>query len=101
MPSPSGKGPLKLRTAPSPVIGKVISLAAQKTVTSRRCGATFAFYCPGQGAEQRHGCGRRCLEPANPQAPNIPAALVDLGSRAGDGQTQELHGGHECESLLL
>src|SRR5467141_3369606 len=33
--------------------------------------------------------------------PHIPATLVDLGSRAGDGQTQNLHGGHECESLLL
>ena len=33
--------------------------------------------------------------------PSIPAALVDLGSRAGDGQTQDLHRGHQCESLLL
>jgi len=64
-------------------------------------GTTFAFYCPGQGAEQGHGCGRRRIEPANPQAAHIPAALVDVGSRAGDGQTQNLHGGHECESLLL
>ncbi len=27
--------------------------------------------------------------------------LVDLGSRTGDGQTQNLHGSDECESLLL
>ena len=64
-------------------------------------GAAFAFYCPGQRGEQRHGCGRRRIEPANSQATNIPAALADMGSRAGDGQTQNLHGGHECASLLL
>jgi hypothetical protein len=28
----------------------------------------FAVYCPSQGAKQRHGCGRRGLEPANSQA---------------------------------
>jgi len=44
---------------------------------------------------------RRGLEPANPQAPNIPTALVDLGSRAGDGTAQDLHRGHRCESLFL
>jgi IS30 family transposase len=33
--------------------------------------------------------------------PHIPAALVDLGSRVGDGQTQNLHGSHERERLLL
>ncbi len=54
-----------------------------------------------QGAKQRHGCGRRRIEPANSQASNIPAALVDLGSRAGDGQTQGVYGSHECASLLL
>jgi len=26
---------------------------------------------------------------------------ADLGSRAGDGQTQGLYGGHGCESVLL
>ena len=36
MPSPSEKDPQKSRTAPSPVIGKAISLLAQKTATSRR-----------------------------------------------------------------
>jgi RNA-directed DNA polymerase len=64
-------------------------------------GTPFAFYCPGQGAEQRHGCGRRRTEPANSKTPRITAALIDMGSRAGDGQTQNLHGSHECESLLL
>jgi hypothetical protein len=64
-------------------------------------GAAFAFYCPGQGAKQRHGCGRRCIEPANSQAPNISAAIADVGSRAGDGETQNIHGSDECESLLL
>jgi hypothetical protein len=58
---------------------------------------TFAFYCPGLDAKQRHGCCRGRTEPANSQAPNITAALVDVGSRAGDGQTQNLHGGHERE----
>ncbi len=29
------------------------------------------------------------------------ATLVDLGSRVGDGPTQNLHCGHECESVLL
>jgi IS30 family transposase len=60
-------------------------------------GTAFAFYCPGQGAKQRHGCGRRRTEPANSQAPHIPAAIIDLGSRARDGQTQNLHGGYERE----
>jgi IS30 family transposase len=31
----------------------------------------------------------------------LPATLLDLGPGARDGKTQELHGGHECESLLL
>jgi len=35
------------------------------------------------------------------KTPCHPAALVDLGPGARDGQTQELHGGHEGESLLL
>jgi IS30 family transposase len=35
------------------------------------------------------------------QAPNIPAAVIDVGSRAVDGQTQNLQGGHECQSVLL
>jgi IS30 family transposase len=63
--------------------------------------AAFAFYCPGQSTKQRHGYGRRRLEPANSQAPHIAAALVDLGSRAGDGAAQDLHRGHGCESLFL
>ena len=64
-------------------------------------GTSFAFYRAGQGAQQRHGYCRRRAEPARSETPRIAAALVDLGSRAGDGQAQELHGGHECESLLL
>jgi hypothetical protein len=35
------------------------------------------------------------------QVDATPSNIVDLGPRAGDGQTQDLHGGHECESLLL
>ena len=35
------------------------------------------------------------------QATRNFAALVDLGSRSGDGPAQELHGGHGSESLLL
>jgi len=35
------------------------------------------------------------------RAPHIAAALVDLGSRAGDGTAQELHRGYRRESLLL
>jgi IS30 family transposase len=34
------------------------------------------FYRPGQGAKQRHGCGRRRNEPANSEASNIPTAIV-------------------------
>src|SRR5580698_887334 len=64
-------------------------------------GTTFAFYCPGQGAKQRHGCGSRRVEPANSQAANIPAAVLDLGSWTGNSQTQNLHGSHERESLFL
>ena len=64
-------------------------------------GTTFAFYCPGQGAKQRHGSGRRRIEPANSQASNISAAIVDVGSRTGNGQTQNLHRSDQCESLLL
>src|SRR5271155_1197158 len=101
MPSPSGKGPQKSRTAPFPVIGRAILLVAQKTVTSPRWWNDIRVYGPGQGAEQRHDCGRRRIEPANSPTPNIPAAIVDVGSRAGNGQTQNLHGGHECESVLL
>ena len=35
------------------------------------------------------------------QTPNFAAALSDLGPGAGDGQTQDLHGGYKRESLLL
>jgi Helix-turn-helix domain len=48
-------------------------------------GTAFAFYGTGQGTKQRQGCGRRRTEPANSQAAHNPAALVDVGSRAGDG----------------
>jgi IS30 family transposase len=36
-------------------------------------------------------------------AQKLPTAtpLVDLGSRTGDGQPQDLHHGHGCESLFL
>jgi hypothetical protein len=34
-------------------------------------------------------------------APRYPAPLVDLGSRTGDVQTQDLHHGHGCESVFL
>jgi hypothetical protein len=85
MPSPSGRGPQKSRTAPSLVIGKAISLVAQKQSHRDVGGTTFAFYSPGQSAKQRHRCGCRRVEPANSQASHIPAAIVDLGSRAGDG----------------
>ncbi len=45
------------------------------------------------------GGGR--AERARSETSNIAATLVDLGSRTGDGPAQELHGGHECESVLL
>jgi Helix-turn-helix domain len=64
-------------------------------------GTPFAFYRAGQGAQQRHRSCRGRAEPARSEATRIAAALADLGPRVGDGQTQELHGGHECESLLL
>jgi hypothetical protein len=48
-----------------------------------------------------HHCGSGRAEPASAETPSIAAALVDLGPRAGDGLAQELHGGHECESVLL
>ena len=64
-------------------------------------GTSFAFCHAGQGAQQRHGCGRGRAEPARSETSRIAAALVDLGSRTGDGPAQELHGGHECESVLL
>ena len=32
---------------------------------------------------------------------NYPAALVDVGSRTGNGETQGLYGGDRCEGLLL
>jgi hypothetical protein len=62
---------------------------------------SFALYRAGQGTQQGHGGGRGRAEPARSETPSIAAALVDLGPRAGDGQAQELHGGHECESVLL
>ena len=64
-------------------------------------GTSFAFYRARQSAQQRHRCCRGRTEPARSETPRIPAALADVGPRAGDGQTQELHGGHECESVLL
>jgi IS30 family transposase len=32
---------------------------------------------------------------------NFPRPYVDVGSRTGDGQAQDLYGGHGCESLFL
>ena len=101
--SPSGKGPRKSRTAPSPAIGRAILLGGTKnshiaTLVER---TSFALYRAGQSAQQRHGCCSGRAEPARSETPRLPAALADLGPRAGDGETQDLHGGHECEGILL
>ena len=64
-------------------------------------GTSFALYHAGQGVQQRYGYGGRRPEPARSQAAGIFAALVDLGSWAGDGPAQKLHGRHQGESLLL
>jgi len=70
---PSGKDPLKLRTAPFPVIGRVISLAHTKNShIATLVGTPFAFYCPGQGAKQRHGRGRAAL---SRQIRRLPTSL--------------------------
>jgi len=54
-----------------------------------------------QGSEQRHGSCRCRLKSACSQTPRYPATLADVGSRVGDGQTQNFHRGHECKGLLL
>ncbi len=64
-------------------------------------GTPFAFCRAGQGDQQRHRCGGGRAERARSETSRIAATLVDLGSRTGDGPAQELHGGHECESVLL
>src|ERR1700720_413355 len=65
------------------------------------CGTSFAFCHAGQSAQQRYG-DRGCRsEPTHWEAACHFAALVDLGSRTGDGPAQKFHGGHGSESLLL
>jgi hypothetical protein len=64
-------------------------------------GTSFAFYRARKGAQQRHGCCGRRAESTRSQTPRVTAALIDLGPGTGDGKTQDLHSGHECESLLL
>src|SRR5215813_10267585 len=64
-------------------------------------GASFTLCHADQGTEQRHGNCGGCLESARSQTPRYPAPLPDLGSRPGDGETQGLHSGDRCESLLL
>jgi hypothetical protein len=61
----------------------------------------FALCHADQGAEQRHGSCRCRIESACSQTPRYPATLADVGSRAGDGQAQDLYSGHGCESLFL
>jgi IS30 family transposase len=62
---------------------------------------TLAFRHAHQGTQQRYRDGRRRAKQARAQTPRDSAALVDLGPGARNGKTQELHGRHECESLLL
>src|SRR5271155_606996 len=47
------------------------------------------------------GFTRLATDQACAKTPSSAAPLVDLGSRAGDGQAQDLHHGHGCESLFL
>ena len=62
---------------------------------------SFALCRADQSVRQRHGSCRCCLESARSQTSRYPATLTNMGSRTGDGQAQELHGGHERQGLLL
>jgi hypothetical protein len=64
-------------------------------------GTSVAFCQTDQSAQQRYCDRGRRADPTRGQAARSVAALVDLGSRAGDGAAQKLHGGHRSESLLL
>src|SRR5271154_4186637 len=63
--------------------------------------ASFAFLHVGEGAWQGHGYRGGRLEPTRATTPGGVAAFADLGSRARDGPTQELHDGYGCTGLLL
>ena len=96
--SPFGNGRRKSRTAPFPVIGRAICSRGFTTVTSPPGAERHSRFVAGEGAEQRHGDGgRRPPEPARAPAAGDAAALVDLGSRAGDDPTPELHHRHDVQ----
>jgi len=101
---PSGLRPRQeSRIAPFPVIGKAILIGGTKnshiaTLVERH----VAFLtCPGPGAKQRQR--PTVVAALSRQIRSFPprAALVDLGSRAGDGAAQSFtNEGHRCESVL-
>jgi hypothetical protein len=100
-PFPSGKGPEKSKTEPLPVIGRAISSAARRTSHCDLGGAAFALHHARKGTKQRHGRPDGRTDSAGSQTLSVTAALADLRPRAGDGQRQNLHFGHEPESLFL
>src|ERR1700743_6302 len=80
--------------------------------SQRRCAAatlqrawtftgTFTLCHADQGTEQRNRSCSCCLEPARSQTPHYAETLADLGPRAGDGETQGLHGSYRCAGLFL
>ena len=96
--------PAEVMIEPFPGIGRAICCAGRATAT---CVATlveppFALLPPlVKVPGQRYGHSGRRPEPARAPASGDAAALVNLGSRPGDGPAQELYDGNGCTGVLL
>src|SRR5580704_13139364 len=83
-----------------PLGGRSAARGAQQS-RSHAGRTSFAFLHVGEGAWQRYGHRGDRSESARARTSGDVAALVDLGSRTGDGATQELHHGDGYAGVLL
>ena len=102
MPFPFANDLQRSKIAPFPAIGRAICLRGAQnshiaTLVERHSRFSMLVKVPGKDTATVVAA----LSQHVAQTSRDAAALVDLGSRAGDGPAQKLHDGHGSEGLLL